>query len=66
MAALCKAWVCGHSLDGIASSNLAGGMDVCLLRVLCVVRQKYLRRADHSSRAILTSVVCLSVILKPL
>ena len=27
----CKAWVCGRSLDGIAGSNPAGGMDVCLL-----------------------------------
>jgi hypothetical protein len=26
-----KAWVCGHSLAGIADSNHAGGMDVSLL-----------------------------------
>jgi len=26
-----KAWVCGHSLAGIAGSNPAEGMDVCLL-----------------------------------
>jgi hypothetical protein len=26
-----KAWVCGRSLAGIAGSNPAGGMDVCLL-----------------------------------
>jgi hypothetical protein len=26
-----KAWVCGHSLTGIVSSNPTGGMDVCLL-----------------------------------
>ena len=32
-----KAWVCGHSLAGIAGSNPAGGMDVCLLWMLCVV-----------------------------
>jgi hypothetical protein len=30
--------VCGRSLDGIVGSNLAGGMDVCLLWVLCAVR----------------------------
>ena len=30
--------VCGFSLAGIAGSNSAGGMDVCLLRALCVVR----------------------------
>ena len=31
VAALSKACVCGRSLAGIASSNPAGGMDVCLL-----------------------------------
>jgi len=34
MVALPKAWVCGRSLAGIAGSNPAGDMDVCLLRVL--------------------------------
>ena len=38
MAARSKAWVCGCSLAGIACSNPAGGLDVCLLRMLCVVR----------------------------
>jgi hypothetical protein len=38
VAARSKAWVCGRSLAGIVGSNLAGDMDVCLLRVLCVVR----------------------------
>jgi hypothetical protein len=33
-----KAWVKGRSLAGIVGSNRAGGMDVCLLWVLCVVR----------------------------
>ena len=33
-----KAWVCGSSLAGIACSNPAGGIDVCVLYVLCVVR----------------------------
>jgi len=32
------AWFYGRSLAGIAGSNSAGGMDVCLLWVLCVVR----------------------------
>jgi hypothetical protein len=32
------AWVNGRSLVGIAGSNSRGGMDVCLLWVLCVVR----------------------------
>ena len=31
-------WVCGRSLAGISGSNSAGGMSVCLLRVLWVVR----------------------------
>jgi hypothetical protein len=34
-------------------------MDVCLLWVLCVVRQRSLRRAGTSSRGVLPSVVCL-------
>jgi hypothetical protein len=40
-------------------------MEVCLLWVLWVVRQKSLQRADNSSRQVLPSVVCLSVITKP-
>ena len=35
VASLTKAWVCCRSLAGMACSNLAGGMYVCLL---CVVR----------------------------
>ena len=38
VAARSMAWVCGRSFDGIAGSKPAGGMDVCLLRVLCVIR----------------------------
>jgi len=38
VAARSKACVCGRSLAGIAGSNLAGGMDVCLLCFLCNVR----------------------------
>jgi hypothetical protein len=33
-----KAWVYGRSPAGNVGSNPAGGMDVCLLWVLCVVR----------------------------
>ena len=40
-------------------------MDVCLLRVLCVDRQTALRWTDHSSRGVLPTVVCLSVIVEP-
>ena len=38
VAARTKVWVCGRSLAGIAGSNPASGMDVCLLRVFSVVR----------------------------
>jgi hypothetical protein len=38
-----KASVCGRSLVGIACSNLAGGMDVCLL---CVVSEDKGRSQD--------------------
>jgi hypothetical protein len=31
-------WVCGRSHAEIVGSNPAGGMDVCLLWALCVVR----------------------------
>ena len=65
MAVRSKAWVCGRSIAGIAGSNPAGGIDVCLLRVLCVVRYRFPRRADHLSGRVLLSVVCLSVIAEP-
>jgi hypothetical protein len=38
VAALSKVCVYVRSLAGIAGSNPVGGMDVCLLCVLCVVR----------------------------
>jgi hypothetical protein len=56
VAARSKAWMCGRSLVSNAGSNPTGGMDVCLVRVLCVVRSS-LRRADHSSLEILPTVV---------
>ena len=36
---LSKVWVCGSSLAGIAGSNLAGGMDVCVWQMLCACRE---------------------------
>ena len=42
----------GRSLAGITGSNLAGDMDISS-RMLYAVRQTSLRRADHSSRAVL-------------
>jgi hypothetical protein len=50
--------VCGHFLAGITGSNPAGGMDICLLRVLRVVRQMSPLWADDSSKGVLPSVVC--------
>ena len=64
-AAQSKTSVCRRSLAGIVGLNPAEGLDVCLLWALCVVRDRSVRRADHSSRGVLHSVVCLSVILKP-
>ena len=43
---------------GYTGPNSAGGMDICLLWVLCVVMYRSLRRADHSSRGVIPSVVC--------
>jgi hypothetical protein len=41
-------------------------MDLCLLWVLCVVRYRYLRRADHPSRGVLTDCgASLCVIWEP-
>ena len=56
---LTEVWVCGCSLAEIAGSNPGGGMDFCLLWVLHVVRQRSLRQAEHLSRGVLLSVVCL-------
>ena len=51
-----KAWVCGLSPTEIVGSNPTGGMDV--LSVVSVVNVvSCLRRADHSSRGVLPTVV---------
>jgi hypothetical protein len=44
-------------MNEIVGSNPTGGMDICLLWVLCAVRYRSLRRADHSSRGVLPTVV---------
>ena len=59
MAARFEVWVCGSSHVGVAGSNPTGDMDLC-----CQVK-KSLRRADHSFRGVLPSLVCLSAIAKP-
>ena len=52
----------GRSLAGIAGSNRAGGMDVCLLWVLCDVKNRCMRRVDHSSYPVCWCVcVCVCV-----
>jgi hypothetical protein len=55
----------GRSSAGIVGSNPTGFLDVCLLQVLLVGRYRSLRLADQSSRGVLPSVVCPSVISKP-
>ena len=60
MAAPSKKWVCGCSLAEIVGSNPSGGWDICIFRILCVVRHRTMRRYDHSSRGLLPSVTCLS------
>ena len=56
-----KASVCSRSPAQIVGSNPAGGVDVCLLASVVVVRYRSLQRADHSSRGVLPSVVCVWV-----
>ena len=58
VAELFKAMVYGILLAGHAGSNSDRSIDVCC--VLCVVRSRYQRRADPSSREVLPSVVCLT------
>ena len=62
VAAQSKACVCCRSLAGIEGSNPVEVRHVYLLRVLCVVRWRSLRWADYSSRGVLLSAVCLSVL----
>jgi hypothetical protein len=58
VAAASKMWVCGRSPGEVVGSNPAGVMSVCLLWVLCVVRYRSLRRADHSLRGVISANVC--------
>ena len=51
-----KASVCGRSLDGIAGSNPARGIDVCILRVLCAIRWSSLQRVNLSFRGVIQNV----------
>jgi len=56
MAARSQAWVYVQSLAGIAGSNPAGVIDICLVLLLCC-QVEVSRRVDHSSRGVLMSVV---------
>jgi hypothetical protein len=58
LAARFRAWVCCRSLPGVVGSNAAGGMEVCFVWVLYVVRYRSPLRGDHSSRGVLPSVMC--------
>jgi hypothetical protein len=54
-----KARVCGRSFAGIAGSNLAGGIDVCLFCEYCVLSGRGLCEwAVQSCREVLPSVMC--------
>jgi len=57
VAARSKAWVCARSPAENLGSNSTGDIDVCQLWVFCVVKWRSLRRADHSSRGVLPTVV---------
>ena len=48
----CNALVVGQSVFGFVGSSPAKGMDY-FFRVLCVVRKRFLRQADHSLRGVL-------------
>ena len=58
VAAWSKACVCSHVSVEMAGSNPAGGINICLLCVLYVVRWRSLRWADHPLIGVLPSVVC--------
>jgi hypothetical protein len=45
---------------GRRKKNSSRSLDVWLLWELCVVKERFLRRADHSSSRVLPSVVCLN------
>jgi hypothetical protein len=59
LAAQSKAWVCGRSLAGIVGSNPGRRSNVLFVSVVCCVRWRSLRQADHLSRGVLRNVVCL-------
>ena len=62
MVAWCKVWVCGSLLAGIAGSNPVGGIDVCLLWMLCVAQIQVSVTGRSLNQGVLPGVyVCLCV-----
>ena len=57
--------VCGRSLSGIAGSDPAGAWTLVCCECWVLSGTGLGVAADHSSRGVLPSVVCLSVIVKP-
>jgi hypothetical protein len=62
VAGRCKVRVYGRAVPVIASSGPIEGMDIC---AVCWQVERCLRRADRLSRAVVPSVVCLCVVVKP-
>jgi hypothetical protein len=60
-----KAWVCGRSLAGIAVSNSAGGIKVCFLWVLCVVRIEVFATCRSLVQRSPTECFCVTVTGEP-
>jgi hypothetical protein len=63
MSARCKAQVCSRFIRGVAGSNLAKGMDVRILCLLCCVgsdlRDKLITRSEESYSVCVSNCVCL-------
>jgi len=57
VAARSKAWACGRSHAESVGLSRAAGINISLFSVLCLLKQISLRRADHSSRGVLPTVV---------
>jgi hypothetical protein len=65
VAARAKAWVFGRSLAGIAGSNYARPRIPVSCECCLFLGRGLSASGDHSSRGVLPSAVCLSVITKP-
>jgi len=61
MASRSKACVCGRSIAGTAGLNSAGGMDVCLVNVVCCQAEISVTGRSLVQRSSTECVVSLSV-----